>query len=50
MLISTSELVEELSKDADLEKVITRMGVGEEESLDGLGVHEVTFELGVCLK
>ena len=48
MLISTSELIEELSKDADLEKVVKRIGVGGEESLDGVGVHEVTFACDVC--
>ena len=48
MLISTSELIEELSKDADLEKVVKRMGVGGEESLDVVGVHEVTFACDVC--
>lgn len=48
MLISTSELIEELSKDADLDKVIKRIGVGGGESLDVVGVHEVTFACDVC--
>ena len=48
MLISTSELIEELSKDADLDKVIMRIGVGGGESLDVVGVHEVTFACDVC--
>ena len=48
MLMSTSELIEELSKDADLEKAVKRIGVGEEGSLDGVGVHEVTFACDVC--
>lgn len=48
MLISTSELIEELSKDADLEKVVKRIGVIGGESLDVVGVHEVTFACDVC--
>ena len=48
MLISTSELIEELSKDADLEKVVKRIGVVGGESLDVVGVHEVTFACDVC--
>ena len=48
MLISTSELIEELSKDADLDKVIKRIGVGGGEPLDVVGVHEVTFACDVC--
>ena len=48
MLISTSELIEELSNDADLEKVVKRIGVGGGESLDVVGVHEVTFACDVC--